>query len=77
MIIQILIYLLFQLTIITDSTLDEQLLVNKWTRANHKLMLVADIRGLFGTIFVDFGDEFRIDDVNGEKCSEVCVDITF
>lgn len=51
--------------------MNEQLRINTWTRANHKQLLVADARGLFGEIFVDFGDEFRVDDPNGEKCAEV------
>ena len=62
---------IFQLTILADSSLSEQLKVNEWTRAKEKLMIVADSKGLFAQIFVDFGDQFRVDDANGEPCMEV------
>lgn len=48
-----------------------QLKVNGWTRAYNRRMLVADARGLFAFVFLDVGNEFRIDDPNGEQCKEV------
>jgi hypothetical protein len=62
----------FQLIILTDASLDEQLKVNSWTRAHNKKLLIVDCRGLFAQIFNDFGPSFTIDDANGEETHEVC-----
>jgi ubiquitin-activating enzyme E1 len=62
-----------QLTILTDSTLDEQLEVNEWTRKHGKKMIVVDVRGLFAYIFNDFGTTFAIEDTNGEQPVEVII----
>lgn len=64
----------FQLVILTDTPLRQQLEVNNWTRANNSCLLVADARGLFGYIFADFGEQFRVDDANGEQCREVLIE---
>lgn len=57
--------------ILTDTSLRQQLEINEWTRSNKSCLLVADARGLFAYIFTDFGENFRIDDPNGEQCKEV------
>ncbi|VDP50238.1 unnamed protein product [Soboliphyme baturini] len=48
--------------------------VDKWVRAHNKKLLVADTRGLFGMIFVDFGPAHIIEDDNGEPCQEVLIE---
>lgn len=50
----------FDLTILTDATHEEQLLVNKWTRQHKKYLISADARGLFAYIFVDLGEGFQV-----------------
>ncbi|VDD91594.1 unnamed protein product [Enterobius vermicularis] len=64
----------FQLVILTDTSLRQQLEINEWTRSNKSCLLVADARGLFAYIFTDFGENFRIDDPNGEQCKEVLIE---
>lgn len=38
----------FQVVVLCDSTLSEQLRINKVTHANSKALIVADTKGLFG-----------------------------
>uniref|UniRef100_A0A183U2Z3 ThiF domain-containing protein n=1 Tax=Toxocara canis TaxID=6265 RepID=A0A183U2Z3_TOXCA len=64
----------FDLVVLTDAPLSLQLKVNGWTRAHNGRLLVADARGLFAFVFVDVGQEFRIDDPNGEQCKEVLIE---
>ncbi|VDK55799.1 unnamed protein product [Anisakis simplex] len=60
-----------QLVVLTDAPLSLQLQVNRWTRAHGKYFLSADARGLFAYIFTDLGDNFVVNDKNGEQCREV------
>uniref|UniRef100_A0A915CCS0 E1 ubiquitin-activating enzyme n=1 Tax=Parascaris univalens TaxID=6257 RepID=A0A915CCS0_PARUN len=64
----------FDLVVLTDASMSLQLKVNEWTRAHNRRMLVADARGLFAFVFLDVGNEFRIDDPNGEQCKEVLIE---
>eukprot|EP00045_Choanoeca_perplexa_P013386 m.151731 g.151731 ORF g.151731 m.151731 type:complete len:1007 (-) comp16344_c0_seq1:68-3088(-) len=57
----------FQVVVLCDSSLDEQLRVNKITHANNKALIVADTKGLFGQLFCDFGEDFVVADTNGEQ----------
>ncbi|GMS96394.1 hypothetical protein PENTCL1PPCAC_18569 [Pristionchus entomophagus] len=60
----------FDLVVLADSSRSQQLRVAEWTRAAGKRLVVTDARGLFSYVFVDCGDEFRVDDANGENCKE-------
>ncbi|CAI4226473.1 unnamed protein product [Auanema sp. JU1783] len=60
----------FDLTILTDTPRIIQLTIGQWIRNHNKRLLIADARGLFSYIFVDLGDEFRVDDSNGEQVKE-------
>jgi len=51
--------------VLTDSLLDEQIKINKWTRKYNVKFINCCTYGLFGQIFCDFGD-FTIFDVDGE-----------
>ncbi|OWB80099.1 hypothetical protein B5S32_g4350 [[Candida] boidinii] len=57
----------FQVIVATETPLEKQLEINEITHANNIKFISADIRGLFGQAFIDFGEEFRIFDVNGEQ----------
>jgi ubiquitin-activating enzyme E1 len=59
----------FQVVVFTDITLEKAIQYNDFCR-NHKppiAFIKADIRGLFGSVFCDFGPEFTVFDVNGEE----------
>jgi ubiquitin-activating enzyme E1 len=38
----------FQVVVLCDSSLEDQVRINKITHANNKALIVADTRGLFG-----------------------------
>ncbi|EDQ87461.1 uncharacterized protein MONBRDRAFT_33365 [Monosiga brevicollis MX1] len=57
----------FQVVVLTESTLQEQIRVNKVTHTNNKALIVASTRGLFGQLFCDFGPDFAVVDTNGEQ----------
>lgn len=56
----------FRVVVLTDVPLEEQLRISAITHARNVCLIVADTRGLFGQIFCDFGDTFRVVDTNGE-----------
>lgn len=59
----------FQVVVFTDITLEKAIQYNDFCR-DHKppiSFIKADIRGLFGSVFCDFGPEFTVFDVNGEE----------
>ncbi|KAM4663197.1 LOW QUALITY PROTEIN: ubiquitin-like modifier-activating enzyme 1 [Discoglossus pictus] len=57
----------FQLVILTNSTLEEQLRVDDFCHSHDIKFIVADNRGLFGQLFCDFGEEMVVMDTNGEQ----------
>ncbi|KAG8447299.1 hypothetical protein GDO86_014675 [Hymenochirus boettgeri] len=57
----------FQLVILTNSSLDEQLRVGDFCHSHNIKFIVADSRGLFGQLFCDFGKEMLVMDTNGEQ----------
>ncbi|CAI5758169.1 unnamed protein product [Candida verbasci] len=57
----------FKCIVSTNITLEEQVKINNITHKNDIGYINADIRGLFGQIFVDFGDKFTIIDQTGEE----------
>ncbi|KAG7192562.1 E1 ubiquitin-activating protein [Scheffersomyces spartinae] len=57
----------FKIIVTTNVSFEEQVRINDFTHANGIGYINADLRGLFGQLFVDFGDEFTIVDTNGEE----------
>ncbi|CCG25738.1 Uba1 ubiquitin-activating enzyme [Candida orthopsilosis Co 90-125] len=57
----------FKCIVTTNISLEEQVKINQITHANDIGFINADVRGLFGQIFVDFGDKFTIVDQTGEE----------
>ncbi|KAL3108665.1 hypothetical protein niasHT_019186 [Heterodera trifolii] len=64
----------FDLVVLTDASFSTQTEVNGWTRNHRKMFISADARGLFSYAFVDLGDEFVVNDSDGETCKEVLVE---
>ncbi|EJW83165.1 ubiquitin-activating enzyme E1 [Wuchereria bancrofti] len=64
----------FDLTVLTDVPLSMQLIVNDWTRKHNRHFIATDARGLFGIVFVDVGAEFKVNDLNGERCKELLIE---
>ncbi|KAG0150261.1 hypothetical protein CROQUDRAFT_130822 [Cronartium quercuum f. sp. fusiforme G11] len=57
----------FQVVVVTNVSLSKQLELDDFTHANGIQFIAADVRGLFGTVFCDFGPAFPVIDTNGEQ----------
>ncbi|CAG5125849.1 unnamed protein product [Candidula unifasciata] len=69
----------YQCVVLTECPLRIQLQINQFCRASSPQIkfISADVLGIFGMTFVDFGDSFEVFDVNGEEPKDIFVsDIT-
>ncbi|CEH13667.1 ubiquitin activating enzyme [Ceraceosorus bombacis] len=57
----------FQVVVVTNESLDKQLEINDWTHGTSTHFIAADVRGLFGSVFNDFGHKFLVNDPTGEQ----------
>ena len=57
----------YQVVVLTDTTLKDQLTIAEWCHKNKVFVVVTDTFGLFGSIFTDFGKEFTCVDATGEN----------
>ncbi|XP_071116037.1 ubiquitin-like modifier-activating enzyme 6 [Haliotis cracherodii] len=66
---------LFQCIILTECPLPVQVRVNKFCREQSPQIhfISSDVYGVFGSVFVDLGDEFEVVDATGEEPREVFV----
>ncbi|XP_048874261.1 ubiquitin-like modifier-activating enzyme 1 isoform X1 [Brienomyrus brachyistius] len=56
----------FQVIVLTNSSLDEQIKLGTFCHSNDIKFILADTKGLCGQLFCDFGEEFKVTDCNGE-----------
>jgi len=57
----------YQVVVLTGTSLKDQVTLAEFCHKNGIFIVIADIFGLFGTIFTDFGKEFAIADPTGEN----------
>ncbi|UZJ54373.1 hypothetical protein CBS101457_003693 [Exobasidium rhododendri] len=57
----------FQVVVLTNASLAKQLEINKITHNSETKFISADVRGLFGNVFTDFGPKFVCIDPTGEQ----------
>ena len=57
----------YQVIVLTGTTLDDQLKISTYCHQNGIYLVIADIFGLFGSIFTDFGKGFAVADPTGEN----------
>ncbi|KAL8764975.1 MAG: hypothetical protein Q9194_006746 [Teloschistes cf. exilis] len=57
----------YQVIVLTGCSLKDQLTISDFAHANGIFIVIADIYGLFGSIFTDFGKQFAIADPTGEN----------
>ncbi|CAK7893465.1 ubiquitin-activating enzyme E1 1 [[Candida] anglica] len=57
----------YKCVVVTNVSLEEQVKLNEFTHKNDIGFIAADIRGLFGQLFVDFGSKFTVIDQTGEE----------
>ncbi|XP_058260101.1 ubiquitin-like modifier-activating enzyme 1 isoform X1 [Hemibagrus wyckioides] len=56
----------FQVVVLTDSSLEEQLSVAAFCHSNNIKFILADTKGLCGQLFCDFGENFLVKDADGD-----------
>jgi len=56
----------FQVVVLTATSIAQQLEINDFTHANGIKFISTDVRGLFSSVFCDFGPQFPCIDPNGE-----------
>ena len=57
----------FQVVVLTGTPLQDQVTIADYCHDNGIYVVIADIYGLFGSIFTDFGNEFACVDPTGES----------
>ncbi|KAJ7283525.1 ubiquitin activating enzyme [Mycena rebaudengoi] len=57
----------FQAIVLCNTSYKKQLEINAWTHENGVFFIAAETRGLFGSVFNDFGPKFLCVDPNGEQ----------
>jgi ubiquitin-activating enzyme E1 len=60
----------YDIVILTDSLLEEQLDINNICRNNNIYFISAITRGLIGKIFCDFGENYMIEDIDGKEINK-------
>lgn len=56
----------YQVVVLTGTSIKDQLTISEYCHQNGIFIVIADIFGLFGSIFTDFGRDFAIADPTGE-----------
>ncbi|KAF8351145.1 ubiquitin activating enzyme [Amanita rubescens] len=57
----------FQVVVLCGVSLQKQIEINEWTHKNDVAFISAETRGLFGSVFNDFGSKFTCVDPTGEQ----------
>lgn len=57
----------YQVVVLTGTSLKDQLDISEYCHQNGIYLVIADIFGLFGSIFTDFGNKFAVADPTGEN----------
>ncbi|KAJ6599342.1 ubiquitin activating enzyme [Mycena vulgaris] len=57
----------FQAVVLCNTSYSKQLEINAWTHENGVFFIAAETRGLFGSVFNDFGPKFICVDPTGEQ----------
>lgn len=57
----------YQVVVLTGTSLQDQITISEYCHKNGIYVVIADIFGLFGTIFTDFGEKFACADPTGEN----------
>ena len=57
----------YQVIVLTGTSLEDQKIIAEYCHQNGIFIVIADIFGLFGSIFTDFGKDFAIADPTGEN----------
>ena len=59
--------------ILTEADYATAIAVNEYCRANNKKFILAQLAGVFGRVFNDFGQSFEVMDKNGEELVDTII----
>ena len=59
----------YAVIVLIEIPLDQQLEISSFCHAHNIAVVVADVFGVFGNIFCDFGEAFVVSDTNGEAAA--------
>lgn len=57
----------FQVIVLTNTPIKDQIVISDYCHENGIYVVIADTFGLFGSIFCDFGKQFKVLDPSGES----------
>ncbi|KAK8864255.1 hypothetical protein IAR55_001501 [Kwoniella newhampshirensis] len=57
----------YQVVVLTNATVAKQVEIDEFARSRGIYFIAADVRGLFGSVFNDFGNDFACVDPTGEN----------
>ncbi|GFZ44106.1 Ubiquitin-activating enzyme E1 1 [Saitozyma sp. JCM 24511] len=57
----------YQVVVLTNATINKQIEIDEFCRSKGIYFIAADVRGLFGSVFNDFGKDFACVDPTGEQ----------
>jgi ubiquitin-activating enzyme E1 len=59
----------FSVVVLIGASFEQQLQLSSYCHANKIAVVVSEVRGVFGNIFCDFGENFVVNDTNGEAAA--------
>lgn len=65
--------LAFRVVVLIGVAADEQHSIGDFCHANSIFVIIADVFGVFGSIFCDFGESFSVSDVDGEPVASCLI----
>lgn len=67
----------YQVIVLTGIPIDDQVTISQFCHRHGILLIIADVFGLFGFVFTDFGERFVVNDPTGENpLSGIVADIS-
>lgn len=63
----------YDVVILIEASFETCVAVNNFCRKYNKKFMCADVVGVFGRVFNDFGDSFDVLDKNGEELPECII----
>ena len=63
----------FTVVVLIETSWDKQIEISTYCHANNISIIIADVAGVYGTTFCDFGSSFVVSDVNGEAVTSTMI----
>jgi len=63
----------FNVVILTECDIETLIIVNKYCRKKNIIFINADLYGVFGRVINDFGENFKVNDIDGEELKDCMI----